>query len=285
MTELPPQNVTEEDWDYLVVLDACRYDFFESLYEEYLTGELEKRRSLGSATPEWAAKNFTGDHDLTYLSANPFINDLGVPLNELKWGASCDYPWTANAHIDTIVDLWQDAWDEELGAVAPGAVTESAREHLGDHGGERMVIHYLQPHAPYLQRGKGRKLEQIRSGINASEALEGDDDDSRFTALRERVEARLGESQLAMKLGMLVELDPTSLLDIGGDGFKATIESYYEENLRLAFEAVADLVDELDGRVVVTADHGEAFGEQGVWEHHVETHIPPLVDVPWLVLD
>ena len=30
------------------------------------------------------------------------------------------------------------------------------------------------------------------------------------------------------------------------------------------------------------SDHGEAFGEQGVWEHHIETHIPVLIEVPWL---
>jgi glucan phosphoethanolaminetransferase (alkaline phosphatase superfamily) len=50
-------------------------------------------------------------------------------------------------------------------------------------------------------------------------------------------------------------------------------------------QSVADLVPELDGRVVVTADHGEAFGEEGVWEHHIETHIPPLVEVPWLEVE
>jgi len=37
--------------------------------------------------------------------------------------------------------------------------------------------------------------------------------------------------------------------------------------------------------VVVTADHGEAFGEEGVWEHHIETHIPPLMEVPWLEVE
>jgi hypothetical protein len=45
------------------------------------------------------------------------------------------------------------------------------------------------------------------------------------------------------------------------------------------------LLDELEGDIVVTADHGEAFGEEGVWEHHIETYIPPLMEVPWLEVD
>ena len=286
---LPTQAVVEEEWDYLIVLDACRYDFFERLWNDYFTGDLEKRRSPGSATPEWAAKTFTGDHDITYLSANPFVNSLGIPLDELKWGASCDYQWAASEHIDTVVDLWQDAWDDDLGAVAPEAVTERAREWCDDvDGNDRMIIHYLQPHAPYLHRGKGRKLRRIRGGVEdpiASDSTNESYNYSVLTAVRERFEKRLAHSRLAMMLGMLVELNPSSVIDIGNEGFGTTIETYYEENLRLALTAASNLAEDLNGRVVVTSDHGEAFGEHGIWEHHVETHIPPLVEIPWLVLD
>ena len=37
------QEVTKEDWDYLIILDACRYDDFEELHSKYLEGELEKK--------------------------------------------------------------------------------------------------------------------------------------------------------------------------------------------------------------------------------------------------
>ncbi|ESP89943.1 hypothetical protein K933_00232 [Candidatus Halobonum tyrrellensis G22] len=265
------------------MLDACRYDSFERLYDGYFSGDLQKRRSPGSATPEWAAKTFTADHDITYLSANPFVNSLGVPLDELRWGASCEYEWAAADHIDTVVDLWRDAWDDDLGAVTPGSVTEHARRWR-EETDDPLVVHYLQPHAPYLRRGTGRKLRRIRGGV-AAPPEDDPPDGSAVGAVREWVERRLGRSQVAMMLGMLVELDPASVFDIGGRGFAETIRSYYEENLRLALAAASDLASDLDGRVVVTADHGEAFGEHGVWEHHVETHIPPLVDVPWLVLD
>lgn len=73
------QDFLGSDWDYCIVLDACRYDVFSDVYGEYLDGALEKRWSTGSSTPEWAYRTFTGDHDIAYFSGNPFINSLGIP--------------------------------------------------------------------------------------------------------------------------------------------------------------------------------------------------------------
>ena len=70
-------HIMQEDWDYLIILDACRYDYFEKFYGQYLSGKLEKRLSLGSSTREWRDRNFTGKYDDTiYISANPFINSV-----------------------------------------------------------------------------------------------------------------------------------------------------------------------------------------------------------------
>ncbi|WP_336342590.1 hypothetical protein [Halalkalicoccus ordinarius] len=280
------QQFLESDWDYCLVLDACRYDVFEDVYDEYLDGTLEKRRSNGSSTPEWAYRTFTGNHDIAYFSGNPFINSLGIPLNELKWGASCDYEWTAIDHLSDVIDVWKHGWDEELGTVPPASLESSLRDHSDAvDRAERTVLHFMQPHAPYLSRGQGRKLEQIRSGIRRQGESDGASSPLLAPvtdAIRPRIERVLERSELAMKAGLWLELDPRRLVR---DGTRETVMKYYEENLRIVLEAAADLIEELDGRVVVTADHGEAFGEQGVWEHHIETPIPPLVEVPWLEVD
>jgi hypothetical protein len=279
------QDLLDESWDYCIVLDACRYDVFSEVYDEYLDGDLEKRWSTGSSTPEWAYRTFTGDHDITYFSGNPFINDLGIPLNELKWGASCDYEWTANEHISQIIDVWKEGWDDDLGTVPPGNMVDTFNEHRDlTEETERTVIHYMQPHAPFLERGGGQKLKQIQKGIRRQEEAEEDDEDSgTLGAIGERIRPKLEQtlegSELAQKAGLWLELDPVSLVR---DGTRETAMELHETNLRLALETVTDLVDELDGEVVVTADHGEAFGEDGVWEHHIETHIPALMEVPWI---
>jgi hypothetical protein len=280
------QSFLSSDWDHCIVLDACRYDVFSDVHAEYLDGTLEKRRSPGSSTPEWAARTFTGDHDVAYFSGNPFINDLGIPLNELKWGASCGYEWTANDHISDVVDVWKHGWDDDLGTVPPDSIEASFRAHreLAERA-ERTVLHYMQPHAPYLSRGKGRKLKRIQDGIRR-QGEAATDGGGRLQSLGERVrpklEGALEGSELAQKAGLWLELDPGDLVR---NGTRETAMALHEENLRIALESVAALVPDLDGQVVVTADHGEAFGEAGVWEHHVETHIPSLVEVPWLTLE
>jgi hypothetical protein len=282
------QRFLESDWDYCIVLDACRYDVFSELYDEFLDGTLEKRESKGSSTPEWAYRTFTDEYDIAYFSSNPFINDLGIPLNELKWGASCDYEWTANEHISDVFDVWKTGWDDDLGTVPPESMETAFHENLNAvEQADRTVIHYMQPHAPYLTRGKGQKLKQIRKGIKRQGETEDEEGDggllgSVSSSVRPKVESALEGSELVQKAGLWLELDPSSLWR---DGTRETAMEYYEENLRLALESVADLVEDLDGDVVVTADHGEAFGEEGVWEHHIETYIPPLMEVPWLEVE
>ena len=281
------QNTLEEDWDHLIILDACRYDFFEKVYEDYFGGDLEKRKSIGSSTPEWASKTFTGKHDILYFSSNPFVNDVGLPLNEIEWGSSCGYEWNATEHISNIVDVWHEGWDDELGTVTPEKMNEVVRDHMDEvRDSERTIIHYMQPHAPYITKGKGRKVEQIRKSFKEAKE-DGVKEESGFLGpITDRIKPKFEEivenSSLAMKLGMWLELNPSSLLTLGRNGTKETVEKYYEENLRSVMEQAQELAQELEGDVVITSDHGEAFGEQGVWEHHIETHIPALIEVPWL---
>jgi len=283
------QHFLESEWDYCLVLDACRYDVFSEIYDEYLDGTLEKRRSVGSSTPEWAYRTFTGDHDIAYFSGNPFINDIGIPLNELKWGASCDYEWSASNHISNVFDVWKSGWDDDLGTVPPDGIADAFYNNQDAvEEADRTVLHYMQPHAPYLARGKGQKLKQIQKGIRKQEEAEESEDGgggalaSLGDTIRPKVENKLEGSELAQKAGLWLELDPADLVK---NGTREAAMALYEENLRIALESVADIVDELDGTVVVTADHGEAFGEEGVWEHHIETYIPALMEVPWLEVE
>jgi hypothetical protein len=275
----------ESEWDYCIVLDACRFDVFSEVYDEYVEGSLEKRKSIGSSTPEWAYRTFTDTHDIAYFSGNPFINSLGIPLNELKWGASCDYEWTATDHITEVVDVWKHGWDDDLGTVPPQGIRESfeQRQDIVEDS-ERTVLHYMQPHAPYLARESGGKLGQIREGINRQ--AESDGDQGRLAAvgdkIRPKIESVLEGSQFVQKAGLWFELNPTDLVR---DGTRETAMEYHEQNLRIALEDIAEFVDDLEGDVVITADHGEAFGEEGVWEHHIETYIPSLVEVPWLEVE
>jgi len=62
----------------------------------------------------------------------------------------------------------------------------------------------------------------------------------------------------------------------------------YRENLELALPVVDDLLADLDGKTVVTADHGEALGERDrplpvrLFAHRLGHYADVLVGVPWL---
>jgi len=39
-------NIMDEKWNYLIILDACRYDYFLNNYKKYLNGKLKKEYPL-----------------------------------------------------------------------------------------------------------------------------------------------------------------------------------------------------------------------------------------------
>ncbi|ELY59011.1 hypothetical protein C492_11440, partial [Natronococcus jeotgali DSM 18795] len=111
---------------------------------------------------------------------------------------------------------------------------------------DRTVLHYMQPHAPYLSRGTGQKLKQIQKGIRRQD--EENDTDARTDGagagalsaigdtIRPKLERRLEGSELAQKAGLWLELDPADLLR---SGTRDAALELYEENLRIALEEVA----------------------------------------------
>ena len=67
------------------------------------------------------------------------------------------------------------------------------------------------------------------------------------------------------------------------------LRDWHGANLERALPAVRRLLDGVDGRAVVTADHGTALGERAwpvpvrEWGHPWGVYTDPLVTVPWLV--
>ena len=63
-------RVINEDWDTLILLDACRFDMFEETVE--MEGNLDYTISLGSTSEEFLTRNFSKGtfHDTVYVNAN-----------------------------------------------------------------------------------------------------------------------------------------------------------------------------------------------------------------------
>ena len=88
-------SVLDEEWDNLIILDACRYDYFkEAIKKSNLKGKLEYRISKGSDTHQWLITNFTQIYDdILYITANPQVN---------RW---------CKDNFPKIVSVWKIGWN------------------------------------------------------------------------------------------------------------------------------------------------------------------------------
>lgn len=242
--------VMEEDWDNLIILDACRYDVFEEVNS--IPGTLDRRISRGGATPAFIEENFADRecYDTVWVSANAVVgqhSDL-VDVHKLVglWGDEI-----GNDEIE-----FPDDNTHPLSLTDPEPVVENAIEAKETYPDKRLIVHFLQPHTPYL--------------VKDGERLPSDSKYRTFTAVR------------------------------NGDVSEAEMRAIYEENVEFVMEYVEELLAELDGKTVITADHGELLGE-GVplhwrlldsrwplsdldnydYAHYDWMRVPELVEVPW----
>lgn len=214
--------VMREDWDNLIILDACRYDSFEKL--NWIDGRLEHRVSRGANTVEFLQENFRDYYgDVVYVTANPW-----------------PYKKCGNK-FHKIVNVWDGGWSDELQTIHPKTVNKYVTKARLKHPNKRYIIHYMQPHTPFLR------------------------DDLRW-------------------------IKPYHL-ERGDVSLNTYIEGY-NDNLRRALIYVEKLIKKLDGKTVVTADHGEGFGEKlhplipkRIWSHCKYMRIESLVKIPWLVIE
>jgi hypothetical protein len=70
-----------------------------------------------------------------------------------------------------------------------------------------------------------------------------------------------------------------------GDVSERAVWQSYQANLEHALEYVREVVAHVDGRVLVTSDHGNAFGEWGQHGHPAFWPQPAVRRVPWWLTD
>lgn len=232
-------DVMSEDWDNLVLLDAARFDYFGDL--NTIGGSLRKEVSRGKKSWEFIERNFVDRdlHDTVYVTANPFSTDI---------------PAGTFHYVD---HLHARAWDERIGTVQPEDVVEAAVEAHNKYPNKRLIVHYMQPHRPYL----GETAEMLRERLDLQGYGQHDEGIQIWGAVKQR------------------------------DVTLEEIRTAYAESLEFALASIDELLDGLSGKSVVTSDHGEMLGERvfpftsRVWGHMEGFDTPTLREVPWLVVE
>ena len=224
-------NVYEREWDLLVILDACRVDLLRSVAEEYeFLGDIERVESVGSMSKEWMAKTFTDEYadevaETAYVTSNVFSERI---LDGDRFG--------------TFEEVWRDGWDEAAGTVLPRTMTDRAIRIAREDDPDRMIVHYVQPHHPFVGLDLGFDADPFGPALS----------DTVVDALRKD------------------KID------------RETFWEAYQDNLRLALDDVELLLSNVDAdRVAITADHGDALGEWGIYDHPVGCLHPAVRTVPW----
>jgi hypothetical protein len=229
-------DVFAEDWDTLVVLDAFRYDVFEEKYRDHgLPGRLESRISRGAATREFLRANVAGRelHDTVYVTASPHY----YKNQEEERGEFHD-----------VVHVWKEEGVDEARSQPPDVMTEYALRAAEEYPNKRLLLHYVQPHCPFLGETGRENFDDIR-WVN---------------------HVGFGETT-------------------GEDVSHESVRTAYRENADVVLPYARELLETLDGKTVVTADHGQMLGERQRpiplkdYGHPEGIYIDTLVEVPWLV--
>ncbi|WP_128081481.1 hypothetical protein [Haloferax sp. ATB1] len=228
------EPIYDAEWDVLIVLDACRADLMEEVASEYDFINFDVTNSLGSCSPEWMEKNFTSSYidemqQTAYITGNPYSE-------------TC----LESSEFELFDEVWRYAWDEELETIPPGPLTDRAITVAREGQPDRLIVHYMQPHHPFVPSPLG---EGIRP--DTGERIEFSDLEDVWTRLQR------------------------------GDLSREEVWEGYRDNLEYVLESVETLINNIDGKVVITADHGNALGEFHMYGHPIYAPVWPLKRVPW----
>lgn len=141
-------------------------------------------------------------------------------------------------------EVWRYGWDDEFGGIPPRPVTDRAIATGRETDADRLVIHYMQPHTPYRSLDMAADTDVVAPGD--------------------------------------ADLSVWDLLQSGSITRESAWQAY-RDNLEWVLEDVELLLSNLDAEtVVLSSDHGEAFGEWGLYGHYRHVPVRALREVPWV---
>jgi len=246
-----PADIVNKEWDNLIILDACRYDIFKSY--NIFDGELTPVISKGSNSREFMSGNFDQRklYDTVYVTANSNIDHMDCEEN-----------------FYTVLKTYIDG----TGGLFPEAVYKKAVQAHSDHPEKRLIVHFMQPHAPYI----GEKAKAMEKKLR--------DVDLALKKVEEMDEKLVGNTEYYIGVNEMRQAINEGYAD------REDLMELYRENLQIVLERVGKLVQKLDGKTVITSDHGELLGERQYFSpceygHPRGIYVPKLRIVPWLEMD
>jgi len=258
--KIEPQRIMEKRWDVLVILDGCRYDYFEKY--NTIEGNLKKVKSPVTGTKAWLRRITSYDcSNIIYMT--PMVKfDLWYP----KHG------------FFKVIRLWDKNITYKYAGVDPIGIAKRAVECIKEYPDKRVIVHFFTPHPPFLTIDPEHQQKIKEESNLADKNIEKSKLKRKILFILWILKQRFPtvvfwhlERLLGVHSGMLV------LFQAGG--FKLIRQLYYD-NLMLVFDAVKEIKDSVNKKIVVTADHGQRLGEYGMFGHG-GWNSKSMVTVPW----
>lgn len=149
-----------------------------------------------------------------------------------------------DTEFELLDEVWKYGWDKESGIVLPRPLTDRAISVARNQTPDRLIVHYMQPHFPSLE----------------------------FPDLGGKVDPE--ENRWINSVWKQLETDELSY---------ETVWNAYKSNLHNVLSEVELLLNNSNfDSVIITADHGNGFGERGIYGHPSNRVHPCLRTVPWV---
>jgi len=230
------------EWDVLVILDGARVD----VMREVVGSDVRSTWSAASTSIDWIDRHFADRYrdeweDAAYVTANPFA------AHDNDDARSADLDAKPLGHFDPV---YRRAWGEVEGikTTPPTAVTDAAIRAHRETDCDRLIVHYMQPHQPFRSRPEWENVFSNMENLVRDVTHGGAD-----------IWGRCRDG----------EIDREELW------------AAYLDNLRWVWQDVTErLLANVDGDVLVTADHGNGMGEWGAWSHRGGQLAPTVRKVP-----
>jgi len=229
-------NAYEREWDLLVLLDCATVQMMQEVADGYdFVGEVGEHFSPGTTSAEWMRNTFT-DRYREEMSRTVHVT-----------GNTASEEFLESDQFRHLEEVWLDGWDDELGTIPARAITDRAIYYDRKLSPDRLIVHYMQPHPPFVPRQDVEASEVRRYGIS-------------------------GDGMDVADLHFEAGYDRETLWDA------------HVENLEYVLDDVSLLLSNVSAdRAVLSADHGQAFGEGGAWGHGPGERVDVLRKVPWCV--
>jgi len=223
--------IYKQDWDILIILDACRVDMFETyslpiilkgIKFDRVNYKYERVVSEGTCTIEWFVKTFDKElKNVVYLSNNPIIGKYRLHVQSRE----------NFKYFQDLIECFNFSY-EPMGYglhFRPEHAFDTLLKCLKKSSNLKFIIHLYQPHAPYV-------FDKLIAEIYVKDFFKGDVDFWKF-----------------VQQGLIP--------------IERVVKAYIKNLLFVTFVILEYFPKLKNLKILISSDHGELFGEHGFFNH------------------